>query len=70
MSVAAFKSKCLAVMDEVATKRESVVITKHGKPIARLDPVKAQTPEDIYCFVKGKGKVIGNVVLPALDEWR
>jgi antitoxin (DNA-binding transcriptional repressor) of toxin-antitoxin stability system len=31
-----FKTNCLALMDEVQAKRETVAITKHGKPVAKL----------------------------------
>jgi prevent-host-death family protein len=31
-----FKAQCLHLLDEVAATRRSVVITKHGKPLARL----------------------------------
>ena len=34
MAAGSFKVHCLAVMDEVKAKREIVVITKHGKPVA------------------------------------
>ena len=37
MAAGSFKAKCLAVMDEVQAKRETVVITKRGKPVAKLD---------------------------------
>lgn len=38
MKAGEFKAKCLAVMDEVAATGEAVVITKRGKPVARLVP--------------------------------
>src|SRR6266480_5929568 len=38
MAAGAFKTNCLAVMDEVQAKHETVVITKHGKPVAKLVP--------------------------------
>jgi prevent-host-death family protein len=70
MAAGAFKAKCLAVMDEVQAKRETIVITKHGKPVAKLVPVDGET-DDIYNFLAGKGKIVGDVVAPALsaDEW-
>lgn len=66
----AFKTKCLAIMDEVQAKRESVVITKHGKPVAKLVPV-ATEKDDIFGFLAGKGTVTGDVVSPilTLKEW-
>jgi prevent-host-death family protein len=33
-----FKAKCLALLDEVAEKRETLVVTKRGKPVARVMP--------------------------------
>jgi len=70
MAAGSFKVHCLAVMDEVQAKRESVLITKRGKPVAKLVPVGKQT-DDIFGFLAGKGKVIGDVVSPAFspEEW-
>ena len=36
-----FKQKCLAIIDTVATTHEPVVISKRGKPVARLVPVES-----------------------------
>lgn len=70
MAAGSFKTHCLAVMDEVHAKHETVVITKHGKPVAKLVPLSAET-DDIYNFLAGKGAIAGNVVAPALSpgEW-
>jgi prevent-host-death family protein len=70
MAAGAFKAKCLSVMDEVQAKRETVIITKRGKPVAKLVPVGADKDE-IYGFLAGKGRVVGDVVSPAfsLEEW-
>jgi prevent-host-death family protein len=34
-----FKARCLALLDEVARSRDTVVVTKHGRPVARLVPI-------------------------------
>jgi len=70
MAAGAFKANCLAVMDEVQAKHETVVITKHGKPVAKLVPLNAETDE-IYNFLAGKGTVTGDIVSPAIspEEW-
>jgi prevent-host-death family protein len=70
MPAGKFKVHCLAVMDEVASKRESVVITKRGKPVAKLVPVEKEK-DDIFGFFKGKGKILGDIVSPAFspEEW-
>ena len=35
-----FKAKCLALLDEVASKKETLVVTKRGKPVARVSPME------------------------------
>jgi prevent-host-death family protein len=70
MAAGAFKVHCLAVMDEVQAKREPVLITKHGKPVAKLIPAD-QDSDDIFGFLKGKIHITGDIVSPALslEEW-
>jgi len=65
-----FKVHCLKVMDEVQSKRESVLITKRGKPVAKLVPVEKEA-DDIFGFLAGKGKITGDIVSPILspEEW-
>ena len=61
-----FKSNCFAIMDEVKEKRETVVITKHGQPVAKLVPVNTGADE-IFGFFRGRGSVTGDVVSPTLS---
>ena len=37
-----FKANCLRLMDEVAKQRRPIVITKRGKPVAKLVPIPAE----------------------------
>ncbi len=39
-----FKEQCLALLDLVEATREQIIVTKHGRPVARLVPLEAQTP--------------------------
>lgn len=70
MAAGDFKAKCLKVMDQVQARRESVVITKRGKPIAKLVPVE-EADDPIFGFMKGKGKIVGDIVSPIFtsEEW-
>lgn len=65
-----FKTRCLALMDEVQSKHETIVITKRGRPVAKLVPVRTDKDE-IYNFLGGKGTITGDVVSPAIssEEW-
>jgi prevent-host-death family protein len=66
-----FKTNCLAIMDEVQKKREPVLITKRGKPVAKLVPAKDEGKDDFFDSMKGKAKIVGDIISPAfeLDEW-
>jgi prevent-host-death family protein len=70
MAAGVFKANCLAIMDEVQSKRVTVVITKRGKPVAKLVPIESKT-DDIFGFLRGKATITGDIVSPALtpEEW-
>lgn len=61
MPAGKFKTHCLAVMDEVAATREAVVITKRGKPVAKVVPVDGPRPKKLL------GSLVG-VLLPARGD--
>ena len=67
MPAGVFKTNCLAMMDEVKTKRETVVITKHGQPVAMLVPVNTAV-DDIFGFFRDRGRITGDVVSPVFPQ--
>ncbi len=67
---AQFKSHCLSVMDRVSESGEPVIITKHGKPVVKLIPAKADGA-DVFGFMAGKAKIVGDVEISApLSDWK
>jgi len=62
-----FKAKCLKLLDEVAQTRETLVITKHGKPVAQVVPMPTQ--ENIVGSMKGSVLWIGDIISPIDVEW-
>jgi prevent-host-death family protein len=50
IAAAEFKAKCLALLDEVAETKEELVVTKRGKPVAKLVP--ADGPRSLIGSVK------------------
>lgn len=57
-------------MDEVRDTRESVLITKRGKPVAKLVPAE-QANEDFIGRLKGQIEVVGDIESPVEtpDAW-
>jgi prevent-host-death family protein len=70
MPAGQFKARCLKVMDEVRSTREPVVITKKGRPVAKLVPAEGP-PEDVFGCMKGEVEIVGDIVAPAvpLEDW-
>jgi prevent-host-death family protein len=73
MAAGKFKAQCLAVMDEVQAKRVPVVVTKNGKPVAKLVPLdipEGVDPLDAFLF-PGGGEIIGDIMKPIYTdaEW-
>lgn len=66
-----FKAKCLELMDRVAERRESFVITKRGRPVARLVPVGSKPKDSIFGWLRGKATITGKIVSPAVpaEAW-
>jgi prevent-host-death family protein len=56
---AKFKEQCLALLDSVDP--DGIIITKHGKPVAKLIPVHTDSAKLIGSF-KGKIKIKGNIL--------
>jgi prevent-host-death family protein len=65
-----FKARCLQVMEDVRTKRTPVLITKRGKPLAKLVPPDDKPPEIFGCLAS-KIEILGDIVSPItpLEDW-
>ena len=63
-----FKAKCLRLLDEVQQSRQEIVITKRGKPVARLVPAD-EKPPTIFGRMKGTGEILGDIVGPTGEKW-
>jgi prevent-host-death family protein len=62
ISASEFRTRCAAVLAEVYSTRETVLITKRGKPIVRLVP--AGRPGKFIGRLKGIIKIVGDIESP------
>ena len=53
LPAAEFKAKCLGLMDHVRETGAEYVVTKHGKPVAKLVPYRAPARKRFFGFMKG-----------------
>ena len=66
IKAAEFKQTCLALMDEVAERGETILITKRGKIVAKLAPVSDARPQALGCL-KGALEIVDEDF--ALPDW-
>lgn len=66
MPAGEFKAKCLAVLDRVAETKSSVIITKHGRPVAQLVPISPKTKP---ASLLGSVKFNSDIVAPLNEAW-
>ena len=71
MQIAAgkFKATCLKLMEEVSKSHEAVVITKRGKPIARLLAIEEENPGSLFGFLKDSVISEKDIVEPIEEVW-
>ncbi len=63
MPAGEFKARCLAVMEEVYRTKEAVVVTKRGRPVAKLVAVESDSPKFLG-RLEGKVRITGNIEEP------
>jgi prevent-host-death family protein len=63
MPAGEFKARCLAVMEDVNKTREPVLITKRGRPVAKLVP--SEKPEQEFIGrLEGRVRITGDIESP------
>lgn len=66
MPAGQFKARCLRIMDDVQSTREPVVITKNGRPVAKLVPA-GKPSDDFLGKLSGVMKIVGDITQPIED---
>jgi prevent-host-death family protein len=66
-----FKARCLRIMEEVRTKRVTVLITKKGRPVAKLVPADDDADE-VFGRLQGVIEIVGDVESPVVapEDWK
>jgi prevent-host-death family protein len=66
--VSEFKARCLGLLDQVASRRLRLIITKRGKPVARVEPADSDAV-DVYGCLEGRVKIKGDLTEPLDVQW-
>ena len=66
IAAATFKAECLGILDRVAKTGETVIVTKHGKPVAKVVPLNES---DAPAPLLGSVTFHGDILLPIDEIW-
>ena len=64
IAAGAFKAKYLSLMDDVRATKRPLLITKRGKPVAKLVPVEEDDTDDFIGRLRGVFRVVGDIESP------
>lgn len=68
---AEFKTNCLKIMDEVEKTHNPVIITKRGRPVAKLVPVErpGTKRKPLFGYMTDQAIILGDVVNMPKTIW-
>jgi prevent-host-death family protein len=64
-----FKTECLKLMDRVRVTHEEIIISKRGKPVAKLVPVENEPSRSIFGYISNSVKNEKSIVKPTGEQW-
>lgn len=64
-----FKAECLKIMDDVQRNRHEIIITKYGKPVAKLVGIEPKSKKSLYGLLKNTVVIKGDIIGPIEEKW-
>ena len=71
IQISKFKATCLAILDRVAKTGKPVLVTRFGKPVARILPPPSNPTGNWLGSMRDSGKIHEDLVAPAseVSDW-
>jgi prevent-host-death family protein len=66
---AEFEANCHTLIDEVVTNGDEVLVTKDGKPVAKLVPFESASGLRTLEQLRGSVTILGDIVAPLDEPW-
>lgn len=67
ISASQFKARCLALLDDVAASGVPLVVTKRGRPVAKLVPLEEEAPPSLLGSVRYESEE--DLLAPVDERW-
>ena len=71
ISVSQFKIHCLKIIENINQKKKSLIVTKRGKPVAKIEPIDKLSEDDLlFNSMKAKAVIVDkDIISPINDSW-
>jgi len=72
INAAEFRTNCFKILDQVNATQREVIITKRGKPIAKIIHINQEDAKDpMLGALSGSGRTMADLTQPVIDsdEW-
>lgn len=70
VSVSDFKAHCLDYLTKMSNNNSDIIITKRGKPFAKIEPIQEKKTGFIYGKMKGQISVKGDIFESIDVDWK
>jgi prevent-host-death family protein len=57
-----FKAQCIALLREAQRTAEPIIVTRRGRPLARIEPVREPVPRRRFGKQRGRMQIKGDIV--------
>jgi prevent-host-death family protein len=69
IAISEFKAKCLAVLERVRKTKQTICITRHGRPVAEVVPPSSVENRSAWIgSMKDSVEILGDIISPANEE--
>ena len=66
--ISEFKAKCIAILKEAQRTREPVIVTRRGKPLARIEPILEDASRRQLGALRGRIQIRGDIVRTGSEQ--
>lgn len=69
IAISYFKSHCLDILTTLQKDKQSIIITKRDKPLAKIEAIKASDKISLFGLFKGKAEIKGDILESIDEKW-
>lgn len=69
IAISQFKSHCLEIIEKLQSNKQSIIITKRNKPIAKVEPIMDSSKISLFGLLKGKAEIKGDILESIEEKW-